>query len=494
VLRTATLRVANLLNESTPTHRLPLELLTRIFHLAVDHGSEEHAKQIIPLTHVCRYWRTVLLAYPSIWSTVCLKPGNPNVISLWLGRSQKVPLTVIAEFTDAYKHPPCRYQDSATATLADDNGLGVCFRHEAVLSLNQLLPHRSRICDLSILIHSSDPYWDDEDDDGHQDEPTLLHHNFFGKTLPNLQRLDFRAAHVEHDRYMIPIPDSIFAKELPLLKDLKYLGVTGGLTKTAKNLTSCEIGYWFESAGPTITSAEELRVLFENNITLESLIINGCEFVIDDPLAPIATPMANLKFLKIDYPFTNSLEKILNCIHAPQFKDIDTVYLSLPFSGLEVVATDGSGHTFEFSQLIGNQSTFHPLRYLGANIITLRLDRGITLKQLDDAPVLYELLGSLDTVQVLEFDGSVADFVQNILSTGVFPGLKVIRVTVSWRDYESALRVLAVALRLRMVARNPLSTVEPVIVGNDVQGSDQKLRARWEERYKAEGIHNFLSK
>ena len=223
MLKAATGRVANLLDEHTPVNRLPLELLTRIFDLAVDHGSEEHAKQIIPLTHICRYWRTTLLSYPRVWSTVCVKPGDPGVISEWLARSQNVPLTVIVEFADSFIHPPCHYEDSATATLADHNHPRVCPRHEAVLSLDQLLPHCSRIYDLSILLPSFYSGWDTDDHEGY---PTLLHHNFFRESFPNLQRLDFRATHVEYERYTIPILD-LFAKKLPRLQELKYLGVVG---------------------------------------------------------------------------------------------------------------------------------------------------------------------------------------------------------------------------------------------------------------------------
>ena len=125
MLKTAAERVANLLNEGTPTHQLPPEILTRILYLAVDHDSEAHTEQVIPLTHVCRYWRALLLSYPRMWSTICMKPGNPSLISEWLARSQKVPLTIIAEFSDAYEHPPCRYKDSTTMALADfENGAG----------------------------------------------------------------------------------------------------------------------------------------------------------------------------------------------------------------------------------------------------------------------------------------------------------------------------------------------------------------------------------
>ena len=375
-----TRRAANLLKEGASMHQLPPELLTIIFDFIVD---QEHPDQI-PLTHVCRYWRTVILSYPRIWSTVCMRPGDPSTISEWLVRSQKVPLTIIAKFTDTYEHPPCRYQDSATTTLAGTNNLEVCPRHKAVLSLDKLLPHHSRIRTLNILFDSSDPDWDD---DGHDGEPTLLFHHFFKETLPNLQHLDFRAIHIKQDRYMIPIPDSLFAKKLPRLKQLECLGVTDGLMGTAKSLTSCEIGSWSESAGPTIIDAEVLRVLSDNNKTLKSLTINECKFATEDSWAPIATPMTNIEFLRIYCPVGNELQ---NYIHTPQFKNLDTVHLSLSFFSIQAVATGRSGHKFEFSQFTGNNSNFHPLKHLGADVITLRLDRGMTLNRPDDGPALYE--------------------------------------------------------------------------------------------------------
>lgn len=424
-----------------------------------------------------------------------MKPGNPNVVSEWLVRSQRVPLTIIAEFSDAYEHPPCRYKDSATATLADTYDLEVCPRHEAVLSLDQLLPHRYRIHHLDILVRSSDPEWEEG---GHSGEPPILYHHFFKKSLPNLQRLDFRATHIEQSRYVIPIPERLFAGRLPRLKELKYLGVNGGLLGTARDLVSCEIGVWSESAGPAMIRSEDLPILLDNNRAVESLIIRECEFYFDDnPWIPTVTPMTNLKHLEIHCDMDLDFEKIVTSIHAPQFKDLDTVQVSLPHSTIRRVATDDSGHTFEFSQHTDTTRDFHPLRYLGAEITTLRLDREMALEQLDEGPALYEFFRSLDTVQVLEFDGAIAS-VENVLSNvlpinGVFPGLKVIRVGISLDDCKGALQLLATALRLRMEKGNPLTTVEPLLPEGE-DGLGQELRVKWEKYYEAEGIQNFLSK
>ena len=175
--------------------------------------------------------------------------------------------------------------------------------HKAILALDELLPHRSRICDLSIVLYSSDPDWVDEDDRGQHGELTLLHHHFFRKALPNLQHLKFRAAHTESSRYMIPTPGSLFAAGLPRLKELKYVGASGGLLETAKNLDSCEIGSWSEAAGPAIFYPEDLRTFLDNNNTLKSLTINECELMVTGPWVPTATPMTDLKFLRIECRF-----------------------------------------------------------------------------------------------------------------------------------------------------------------------------------------------
>jgi len=269
---------------------------------------------------------------------------------------------------------------------------------------------------------------------------------FFKETLPNLQRLDFRAAHFEQHRYVIPIPDSLFAKELPCLKELKYLGVTGGLTESAKHLTSCEIGFWEGSAGLTVISQQELQILFDNNKTIKSLTIRECEpFSASVPGVHTATLMKNLKSPKIYCLAGDDLETILECVHVPQFKSLDTVQLSLFHNTVKAVATDGFDHTFEFWQSIGNNPEFYPLRHLGADITTLRLDRGTTLWKFYGGPALNEFFQTLDAVQVLEFDGAIAS-AKNVLSnlsvTGVFPGLKFIRVRISRDDFKRFLQLL----------------------------------------------------
>ena len=418
-----------------------------------------------------------------------MKPGDPSVISEWLTRSQKAPLTVIAEFNDSDEHPPCRYQDDATATFDDNDHVEVCPRHRAILSLDQPLPHRSRIRDLTIFLYSSDPDWDEDGLDG---EPTLLYHHFFAKALPNLEYLDFRAAHVEQIIDVIPVPDSLFAGFVPRLKELKYLGVVRGLVETVKNLTSCEIGSWLESSGPAIIHPDQLRVFLNNNETLKSFTINASEPFTFKHSESAPTPMTNLEFLRIECYLDVYFEEFISIIHAPQFKDLHTVQLSLS-STIQAVATDSFGHTFQFARTNADNVRFEPLQHFGAAITTLRLDRGITLRQLGCKPALYNFFRSLDTVQVLEFHGSIANYVLNALSaTGVPPRLRVILVAVGLDDCKRSLRVLAAISKRRMDEGNPFMVIEPLLVEGEVE-LEKGFHVEWEEGYKAENTQDLLS-
>ena len=241
------------------------------------------------------------------------------------------------------------------------------------------------------------------------------------------------------------------------LEDLKYLEATGGLTGTTEDLVSCEIGYGSKSTGPTITDADKLRVLFKINKSLKLLIIKERESF-NASWGSVPAPMPNLKFLKVDCLTGNNLEKILHLLQILQFKVLNTVRLSLRFSSIEAAATDGSGHTFEFSRFIPDDTNFFLQRYPG--IVTLRLDPAITFKRLDDGPALQNLLQSFETAQVPEFGGMSADCVHHVLSVvRTFPRLQAIRVAVTWCNSKKTFQPLAVVSKQR-VEGNSLATIE----------------------------------
>ena len=92
----------------------------------------------------------------------------------------RVPLTIIAEFTDPHEHNlhGRHYQDPATATPADNSNFAVCLHHEACTFPGPIAPPCSRIRNLrifSVLPTHVGMRGNDEE------EPTLLSTEFSGR-------------------------------------------------------------------------------------------------------------------------------------------------------------------------------------------------------------------------------------------------------------------------------------------------------------------------
>ncbi|KAG5652896.1 hypothetical protein H0H81_003260 [Sphagnurus paluster] len=67
------------------SEKLPLELLSEIFHLVI----LSNPSRLIGLIHVCPYWRNVAWHTPSLWQTLVLTTKSPaRKLSLWLKRSK----------------------------------------------------------------------------------------------------------------------------------------------------------------------------------------------------------------------------------------------------------------------------------------------------------------------------------------------------------------------------------------------------------------------
>jgi hypothetical protein len=82
-----------LVNELSPINRLPPEVLSIIPTFWPAHSQGD----LIRATHVCRYWRTALIASPNLWNVV--KSGHEARTRAFIHRSQSYPLSI------EIKHP-----------------------------------------------------------------------------------------------------------------------------------------------------------------------------------------------------------------------------------------------------------------------------------------------------------------------------------------------------------------------------------------------------
>jgi len=109
--------VLTLRNSLRPVNRLPPEIIA----LCTTFISDTDPKPIVPLTHVCRYWRRAITSSPRIWASI----GSEwkRLAPLCLERSATVPLSVKISVSD----------------IKGDEEF-----------IQALLPHTSRISDLSL--------------------------------------------------------------------------------------------------------------------------------------------------------------------------------------------------------------------------------------------------------------------------------------------------------------------------------------------------------
>ena len=96
-------------NMLQPVNRLPPMVLSHIAKhvLWADKYPDEDARQIIPLTHVCRYWRASIVSAPENWALISCR--NKSLAELSLERSKASPLEVLLELDVFWKQP--RFSD-----------------------------------------------------------------------------------------------------------------------------------------------------------------------------------------------------------------------------------------------------------------------------------------------------------------------------------------------------------------------------------------------
>ena len=74
-----------------PVNRLPLEIMSRIVR-CVPREHDTDTRSIIPLTHVCRYWREFIIFTPEHWTTISSRSRGLAAVSL--ERAKPAPLEI----------------------------------------------------------------------------------------------------------------------------------------------------------------------------------------------------------------------------------------------------------------------------------------------------------------------------------------------------------------------------------------------------------------
>ena len=117
-----------------PVNRLPPEILSRITWFIDEDATD--ARPIIPLTHVCRYWRESIVSTPGNWTLI--SSGRVRLAELSLERCQAAPLELRLSMRQVGENP--RFTSLITPYMHNTETLRI--RHISTIGgLAQVLPN-----------------------------------------------------------------------------------------------------------------------------------------------------------------------------------------------------------------------------------------------------------------------------------------------------------------------------------------------------------------
>ena len=151
-------------NMMQPANRLPPEILSQIARDVPD-GSDEDARSIIPLTHVCRYWRDSIISTPENWTLISSRSRRLAVLSLERAKAAPLKLTVSRVGEHHWLLNPLAPCMQNTEALSVE-----C---TSAIKLKELLNFPQSMPSLRSLTLESDDDWDRSTDPFESFAPTL---------------------------------------------------------------------------------------------------------------------------------------------------------------------------------------------------------------------------------------------------------------------------------------------------------------------------------
>jgi hypothetical protein len=123
---------------SQPVNRLPPEILSYIAR-DIPNDRDEDASSIVPLTHVCRYWRESIISNPENWTSISSRSSR-GLAAMSLKRAKSAPLEINLSTTLARGGP--QFSDLLIPHIKNTKTLRV--NHLSAIELKDILPNFPR--------------------------------------------------------------------------------------------------------------------------------------------------------------------------------------------------------------------------------------------------------------------------------------------------------------------------------------------------------------
>ena len=279
------------------------------------------------MTHVCQYWRTTLISYPRLWSSVFVENDHEDFVVACLERSQGAPLAVRLDLKrgDYHNYPDCTCIKRSTGQWINVNQ--PCRYHTAINPLREA-GHHQRIRTLDVHLTLLDDV--EGDHPNRTFEIALDDFGLFTSHLPALEKLSFRVDHVfDETDVQLEFPERLFlwgVSPPTALRHLTLHGCYGGPILAIRNLTT------FELAGaPDFSPIELNRGTFlpfiSGNSSLVSLSLLHCSFP-DRPQLSQVTPIKLPKLKTLRLMSVDGISGFPGLVHVPAFKRLSSLRIS----------------------------------------------------------------------------------------------------------------------------------------------------------------------
>lgn len=373
------------------------------------------------LTHVCRYWRGVLLSYPKIWTNIFARRDTIDFFSECLLRSRTLPIHLNFHYHMGWDSPSgCSCE--GPSSLASRRVRCPHVRARKTAELFGQYGSRERLRSLDLLIFFSDLA------DARSVE--LEDISFFSRSLPELQTLRLVCLDAAQSDEEFLVGDDIFSRELPRLQHLSLVHCWGGLTSWVIGLTSFHLEFRHSCY---ISSADFIAFLAHNSQTLEVLSLDNIVTTSGDAGNESVT-LTNLRELKLKR-ITDPVG-LLSHLVPPMFENLATLRVRLSDGMTTFSATSDTGavlQVIESEEDSFSWCTYGLASYQWAQISSLDLDLdGLQESLRLDVEDLYRSIPSLETMEIRTVFHLREIFLPFLPTKQVLhPSLKLLRLPVS---------------------------------------------------------------
>ena len=401
------------------TRKIPVEILLKTFRLVLSPRTREGVYVLLELTHVCRFWKAVLVNQPHMWSGIfATQEDRRSFVEMCLKRSQAVALDVTVEVSKwVWAHKECTCDKGERKRFLPNEKIP-CEWH-FTFELLATLEHSKRIRTLNINfggVYRVIPR-------AGRMELTLGGCRFFSSSFPQLTSLGWADPGTDDAGYLFSNPPFT-----PTLRCLSLSGYWDGVLTQLNDLTSFTFAYddnWI--------SAEAFRLFMLNNQSLESLSMDLFGFEDDSKGPPV--DLLNLK----SFTVLSGSHALSTIIRVPAFQRLSSLRISFDSEGeLILGATGDTIALLVKTSLPDIAEDWHDLTgYTRPAIRHVRLyDYPESVRDYyddSDGRAVVPLLMDAYTLEV-GCDYLYSDFLDDLKQLG--PQLKTIRFEV-WEEMES---------------------------------------------------------